>query len=115
MRLYGHPNCRATPFELLVVNYISEHDEKPDQEFSRRGNFGNWLRASTRQSLIKRFEFTVVASRDVHRLSKQMSQHTTSGFADRTVAHLSGTRLLKRIESGVGDRLLARWKAIDVA
>jgi len=55
MRLCGHPNCRAAPFELVVIDLITQHDEKTNKEFPRRGNFGNRLWTPCRQSLIKRF------------------------------------------------------------
>ncbi len=114
MRQNGHSNCRAAPFELLIVDPITQHDEKSDQQFSSRGDLGDRLCAPVRQSFIKCFELAVIAGGDVHRLSEQVSEHGTASLANRTRAHLSGARSFQRIESRVGDRFLAGRKSSDV-
>src|SRR5688500_3480727 len=111
LRQNGYSNCRATPFELLATDLITQHDEQPDQEFSGRGNFGDCFGAAARNPLVKRFELAVVANRNMHCLSEKVSEKRTPGFADRTEAHLAGARSFQRVESGKCRHLLDRLKA----
>src|SRR5215470_1022383 len=110
----GRPSCDATSLKLGIINFISQHDESPNEQPAADCYFSFGVTPAQPHPFVNSSQVWIFTDRYLTRLYQKKSQQPRPLFADRTdPLPLSGT-VFHRIETGIGRDLPRIGKALHL-
>src|SRR5215470_2391476 len=98
----GRPSCDATSLKLGIINFISQHDEGPNEQPAADCYFSFGVTTSQPHPFVNLSQVRIFADRYLTRFDQKKSQQSRSLFADRTnPPPLTGT-VFDGIEAHIG-------------